>query len=556
MKIIIKKVFIIFLVFIMFFCSTNTTFIAYSINSQLETTSDITYKEVVNNREPRLQFKRTDKNYLYIYLHDDSGIQTDKSYFMFNNKKYKVEKLEHINGAYTEGGKRYELFKKGQYTGKRFDYGIKIKNSDLTTNYQTIFVFSYDYWGGCFIKETFKIKKYEKISKEGFYYTINNAPRVTLVLKNGKPQIDAIDYSGIKSIKIVAEKTKETVYSYSVLNNIENIDVSESSSKPNSEKSGYILKDNLYYPIRVIEDINMNTFKKSGIGNNRYKIRVIAEDISGIKNEKTMITRISPQKSESPTTGGPSEKTSELDNEIITVNGKKITKAQYANFRNVCAGKIAPNVLYRCINPILPYSSAQKKPAYYADQLLENHNVNTILSLSDSLSSMKKNGYSKSTYYKKLLKSGKVHVHKINDDGWFGSKSDKKAIASALKVIVNNKGPYAIHCKWGQGRTGITVMLLECLMGASYDYMYNDFITSFKNFNLVKSHKTSASSYNKEFSNYMESITGKKPSNKKNPKASDWKNVDFVKAAEKYLKSGGMTDSEIQKLKNHLSGQY
>ena len=243
------------------------------------------------------------------------------------------------------------------------------------------------------------------------------------------------------------------------------------------------------------------------------------------------------------------------ENQTIKVKGKTLTKGQYANFRNVRAGKIGRNVLYRCINPILPYSNKQKEPAYYADQLLRAHNVKAILNLSDNINNMKKKGYSKSTYYKSLLNSGKVYVGYLKDNGSFDTKSKKQDIVNGLRFFVKNEGPYAIHCKWGQGRTGMVIMLLECLMDAPYDYIYNDFTTTFKNFKLVGKN-TSSSSYNKEFSKYMKSITGKGAANTKSPKASDWKNVNLTKCAENYLKAGGMSNSEIQKLKNHLSRNY
>ena len=241
------------------------------------------------------------------------------------------------------------------------------------------------------------------------------------------------------------------------------------------------------------------------------------------------------------------------ENDKISVGGKIITRGQYANFRNVQTGNIAPGVLYRCINPILPYSSKQNEPAYQANKLLEAHGVNIVLSLSDSIASMKSNGYYKSTYYKKLLNSGKVYVRKLVDNGTYDTIAQKKNIVNGLRVIVNNKGPYAIHCKWGQGRTGMVIMLLECLMGSSYDYMYKDFTTTFKNFNLV-GRNTSSSSYNREFSKYMRCITGRSPANSSSPKASDWKNVNFVKCAENFLRAGGMTNTEIKTLKNRLAG--
>ena len=232
--------------------------------------------------------------------------------------------------------------------------------------------------------------------------------------------------------------------------------------------------------------------------------------------------------------------------------GSKAQQAKVANFRNVRAGSIAPNVLYRCINPIIPKTSRQNNGAYYADRLLEANRVNTVINLCDTMDEIRRKGYSRSTYYKKLVKEGKVYSRFIYDNGNYTTAARKKEIAGVVRVISQHEGPYAIHCRWGQGRTGMVVMLLECLMGADYNYIYNDFVTSPKNLTLVGK-KSSASEYNKEFSKYMKSITGKGASNPKKPKAKDWKKVNLAAAARNYLKAGGMTDAEIALLKSRLS---
>ena len=232
--------------------------------------------------------------------------------------------------------------------------------------------------------------------------------------------------------------------------------------------------------------------------------------------------------------------------------GSKAQQAKVANFRNVRAGSIAPNVLYRCINPIIPKTSRQNNGAYYADRLLEANRVNTVINLCDTMDEIRRKGYSRSTYYKKLVKEGKVYSRFIYDNGNYTTAARKKEIAGVVRVISQHEGPYAIHCRWGQGRTGMVVMLLECLMGADYNYIYNDFVTSPKNLTLVGK-KSSASEYNKEFSKYMKSITGKGASNPRKPKAKDWKKVNLAAAARNYLKAGGMTDAEIALLKSRLS---
>ena len=52
-----------------------------------------------NNREPRINPLRTDKKYLYITLHDDYGINLDKTTITFDGNKIKLELIEVKNGV-------------------------------------------------------------------------------------------------------------------------------------------------------------------------------------------------------------------------------------------------------------------------------------------------------------------------------------------------------------------------------------------------------------------------------------------------------------------------
>ena len=90
-------------------------------------------------------------------------------------------------------------------------------------------------------------------------------------------------------------------------------------------------------------------------------------------------------------------------------------------------------------------------------------------------------------------------------------------------------------------------------MDVPFDKMYNDHIESDKNLKLVgRSDENTVP----RFASYLKIITGKSAKDKNHPKASDWNNVSFVKCAENYLRKGGMSNSEIQKLKNNLSKNY
>ena len=111
------------------------------------------------------------------------------------------------------------------------------------------------------------------------------APRVTIQLIDGVPQVDSLDYSGIKSIKIMSEKTREVLYSYEAQRNL------DYSSYNNSIKTTE--KDGIKYLFRVQGELDMKKMEKAKVGKGKYKIRVVAEDKSGIKNEKVMITHIS-----------------------------------------------------------------------------------------------------------------------------------------------------------------------------------------------------------------------------------------------------------------------
>lgn len=241
-----------------------------------------------------------------------------------------------------------------------------------------------------------------------------------------------------------------------------------------------------------------------------------------------------------------------IENETVTANnGKTVSKAQLSNFRNVCAGNIGTNNLYRCIDPII-VKKENELAADCANQLLEAHKVATILNVSDDSSSIKSNGYKNSSYYIKLFENGKVFSKSISFHNREGKKFQKQ-IVNGLKFFIENEGPYCVHCYVGRDRTGFIIMLLECLMGSEYDYIYKDFGKSFENLNLVGRSNSSESSMNEEFSRDLARITNKKAHDPQNPQASDWDEVNFEKCAERYLNEGGMTDKEISILKENLS---
>ena len=297
---------------ILMFLISVIIFICISIIYPIKTYgSSIT---VENDREPRIISNTTDKNYLYITLHDNSGIIKDTTIVTFNGNNRSLELIERADGIYASDGRRIKDIKRqgGTYSGKKYDYGIKIKNSELSVDtFKDIYIFAYDYGHACFIKENFKIKKYDK-AISGKYYSVNRAPRLTVHAINNKVKVDATDYSGIKSLKIVSKKSNEVVYSFKA---------GKSASTTNSSKGKTI--NGIFYPFKIVENIDMNLIEKAQKDKpGRYRFRVFVEDSSGLKSEKTMTTHVY-----GATNTGNTSKTSTSTKTTKTTNSNNSNKA-------------------------------------------------------------------------------------------------------------------------------------------------------------------------------------------------------------------------------------
>ena len=265
------------------------------VESKTQVATEVT---ISNNREPRIVYKDNDKNYFIIFIHDDAGIKLDKTSVTVNGKKYKLELIETSGnsgdkkGVYNKKGKRIRYLSNSKsYKGKRYDYGIKIKNSNLSTDFKNeISVVTYDHGGNCYLKETFRVKRLAKVDSNGIYYKIDRAPRATTIISNNMLNISAIDYSGIKSLKVYSDKTNELLYSFSAEKDGLNTGVNNLLEVPKdgTTKNGY-RKSGIIYPYRIEDRFPK---EKAKISSKKYKIKVIAEDLSGIKSEKNMIFKL------------------------------------------------------------------------------------------------------------------------------------------------------------------------------------------------------------------------------------------------------------------------
>lgn len=214
--------------------------------------------------------------------------------------------------------------------------------------------------------------------------------------------------------------------------------------------------------------------------------------------------------------------------------------AMFANFRMISNGKIADRVLYRSSSPV----NNELGRAAYSDKLINAAGVQTVINLADSddniTAYMKEKGFA-SPYYAKLYRS--KHVLPLNMGLAYESKEFKDSVIEALVYMSEQKAPYLIHCTEGKDRAGFFSAMLEALMGASKDEIVADYMQSYMNYFGVKEGTEQYDYIAQDILKMLSTIA----------KTTDLDHVDLASATKSYLKSGGMTQQQIDALMTKLS---
>ena len=216
-----------------------------------------------------------------------------------------------------------------------------------------------------------------------------------------------------------------------------------------------------------------------------------------------------------------------------------LSDEDYANFRAVSTTGMGKCTLYRSSSPIDPSRNRNKE----ADQAMEKAQIRTVLNLTDNQEVM--TGYADYalTWY------SQCDIIPLNMLMQFDDDDFREKFAEGLRFMISHEGPYLIHCKEGKDRTGFTIAVLECLMGAGADEVVEDYMKSYCNFYKVEpgtdiysqiADSTVRSLLAKEFE--IDSIEDDA--------------ADLSKCAEKYLTRIGMTGEEIAALREVLSQDY
>jgi hypothetical protein len=203
----------------------------------------------------------------------------------------------------------------------------------------------------------------------------------------------------------------------------------------------------------------------------------------------------------------------------------------FANFRVIGTTGMGKGVLYRSSSPINPALGRNT----YADKAAEKAGIVTVVNLADP-----SNIYegTENTYY------STCQVTYVNLGMDFLSEATLNGLAEGLRFIINNNGPYLIHCNEGKDRAGFVSALLECLMGATLDEVIDDYMLTYYNYYGVEE---GSEKYNAVVNNNLIKVLNA------TFKVDDVYKADLVAEAAAFLmEDAGLTADEVVALKAKL----
>ena len=133
----------------------------------------------------------------------------------------------------------------------------------------------------------------------------------------------------------------------------------------------------------------------------------------------------------------------------------------------------------------------------------------------------------------------------------FNDLEFKDKLVKGLTAMANNEGPYLVHCVEGKDRTGFVLIVLESLLGTTYNDMVNDYMKTYDNYYSITI-DTDKERYEtikeKNLDVMLYHIIGD------TKKEKDLSNIsDYSLYTKNYLLSIGMNLIDINKLINNLS---
>ena len=218
----------------------------------------------------------------------------------------------------------------------------------------------------------------------------------------------------------------------------------------------------------------------------------------------------------------------------------------FANVREVEGGRLKKKYFYRSASPC----DNQHNRAKYANALSEENNIGFVINMSDSeekYQSHRDKEDFESFYYDSLYNDGKVCVLALTAN--YMSPEYTEKLSEAFLKMAEEEKPALIHCVEGKDRTGFACTLLLALADASAEEIIRDYMITYDNYYGI-TEEESPERYNavkKNVEDFLNFISGTE-------KGSDLNTRDIKKGAENYLRSGGLSDVEIDRIEKYITG--
>jgi hypothetical protein len=171
-------------------------------------------------------------------------------------------------------------------------------------------------------------------------------------------------------------------------------------------------------------------------------------------------------------------------------------------------------------------------------QAMEKAGIRSVINLDDSEELMRSYSTFPDSYYSRCTIINPEMSYNF-ESGEFGEK-----IRQSVLFIIENEGPYLIHCKEGKDRTGILCALLECFAGASAEEVKRDYMITYSNYygvdpedavyDIILNH------------NLVKTLCGLF-------RVESLEEISLKEKAEQYLLSAGLTEEQLQMLREKLT---
>ena len=157
----------------------------------------------------------------------------------------------------------------------------------------------------------------------------------------------------------------------------------------------------------------------------------------------------------------------------------------FANFREITTTGMKAKTVYRSSNPVDIKSNKIRHS--YADKLACKVGIKAEIDVADNDSKLQEYFKSKAArkkYCYGLYQQGKLFNRHLHGNGL--QSSDWPLIAEAFRFMMNNDGPYLIHCRLGRDRAGFISMLCSALAGATVNDLRKDYMQTYCNYYHIK----------------------------------------------------------------------